>query len=136
MRLGTLFGAIILATSLAGVINAECPGQATREMERCLAVERDEAAASLDRYEKEVQSLLSDRPEAKDAFVASQAAWRAYATAECRAVYVLWEDGSIRNVQFLGCQVQLISERTWSLWSTYLRGMETDLPEPARGQPA
>ncbi len=134
MRPELLLGAIIFAMSVSGVMNAECPGESTREIEECLGRERDEAAASLEDYEEEVLRILSAHLEAKKAFSASQVAWREYSKAECRAVYVYWEDGSIRNVQFLGCQVRLISERTWSLWSTYLRGMETDLPEPRRWQ--
>ena len=135
MRTASLFAAITLTVLLPAVLDAECPGETTREMEDCLAAEREETAASLELYEDEVLRLLSDRPEAKEAFLASQAAWRSYAEAECRAVYVYWQDGSIRNVQLLGCQVQLESERRWSLWSTYLRGMQTELPEPPRSQP-
>ncbi len=135
MRSATLLEAITLVTFMAGNLDAECPGETTREMEQCLALERDQAAVSLERYEKEVLRLLSDRPKATHAFVASQAAWRAYAKAECEAVYVLWEDGSIRNISLLGCEVQLTSQRTWSLWSTYLRGMVTELPEPPSGRP-
>ncbi len=132
MRPGFLLGAIIGVMSVPGVVIGECPGESTREMEKCLAKERDSTTASLERYEEEVLRILSGRPEAREAFSASQVAWREYSKAECRAVYVYWKDGSIRNVQFLGCQVRLASERASSLWSTYLRGVETDLPEPRR----
>ncbi len=132
MKPSALLAAITLAAAMSTVAHADCPGQTTREMEECLATDRDEAAASLERYEKEVLRLLSDRPKVKEAFTASQAAWRAYAKAECQAVYLLWEGGSIRNVQFAACQKHLTSDRTWSLWSTYLRGMVTELPEPPR----
>ncbi len=132
MRPAALLASITLAFALPSVVHAECPGQTTREMEECLATGRDEATASLERYEKEVLRLLSDSPEVTEAFAASQTAWHAYAKAECQAVYLLWEEGSIRNVQFVACQLHLTSDRTWSLWSTYLRGMVTELPEPPR----
>ncbi len=132
MRTELLLGTIILAVSVPGVVKAECQAETTREIEECLGRERDEAAASLERYEEEVLRILSARVDVQEAFSASQVAWREYSKAECRSVYVYWEDGSIRNVQFLACQVRLASERAWSLWSTYLRGMKTDLPEPRR----
>ncbi len=134
MRPGVLLGTIIVVMSVPGVVIGDCPGESTREMEKCLSKERDSAAASLERYKEEVLRILSGHLNAREAFSASQVAWREYSKAECRAVYVNWKDGSIRNVQFLVCQVRLASERAWSLWSTYLRGMETDLPEPRRWQ--
>ena len=134
MRPGILLGMTILAISLVSVANAECPEESTREIEVCLRKERDEAAANLERYEEEVLRILSDQLEAKEAFSVSQVAWREFSKAECQAVYVYWQGGSIRSIQFLGCQIRLMSERAWSLWNTYLRSMVTDLPEPEQWQ--
>ncbi len=76
MRTTTVLAAITLAVAISGVAHAECPGQTTREMEQCLTAEREEAVTSLERYEEEVLRLLSDQVKAREAFIASQTAWR------------------------------------------------------------
>jgi uncharacterized protein YecT (DUF1311 family) len=79
--------------------------------------------------EREPDKVCAD---VEEAFVASQVAWHKYAEAECKAVYEYYKEGSVRNIQLLGCQAQLARQRTWLLWNTYLRGMVAELPEPAR----
>lgn len=128
---------LIVALSLSANPSDEspCPGETTREMESCLAQQVEEAEAELDRYREEVVRLFSDLQAVKESFDESQAAWEKYFEAECRAVYELSKGGSWRNVQYLGCKEQLTRQRTWSLWSTHLRGMDTDLPEPVWERP-
>ncbi|MBV7258488.1 DUF6265 family protein [Erythrobacter crassostreae] len=64
---------------------------------------------------------------------ASDAAFDAYRSAECDAVYENWKEGSIRNAMWLRCSIRLTDEHThtvWQNWLTYQDTSEPILPEP------
>lgn len=65
--------------------------------------------------------------------VASQQAFEDYAEKACAAVYTRWQAGTIRVAMALGCQRELVLQRTRHLWREYLTAMDSSdpvLPEP------
>lgn len=104
------------------------------------------AGRLLDRQEEVVQRyLLAARDhqpttadgaptQARGLIEASQAAWTAYAEIACQAAYEAFGEGSVRNLIYLDCRIQMANERAYRIWSDYLLGGNDGpvLPQPAQ----
>ncbi len=142
-----MIGIVILAaaSTVAAAPTPRCPGDNTIEINECRAAERDRADAELKRYleaaRQRLTSEAADNPDVREALAdldKSQAAWAAYRTAECDAIYDYWKAGTIRTVMALSCEIDLTRQRThqvWSQWLTYMDSTPPILPEPST-QPA
>lgn len=114
----------------------DCDGT-TLAMNDCMAGIRARAGERKDRYLAAAIARHEDRPELVAMIEASDAAFEAYRKAECAAVYKDWEDGSIRNIMALTCDIGLIDERTrtiWQSWLTYMDSSPPVLPAPGRSR--
>lgn len=68
-----------------------------------------------------------------DAINIAQKQWLLYRKTECNAVYTQWQQGTIRGVMALSCQLAITQQRTLTLWQHYLRPMDSStavLPMP------
>lgn len=127
------------ATSMAATPTPACPGDTTQEINSCASQRLDRAGATLARYVAAARKRIEDEKDAKSAatliaFDKAEAAWAAYATAECDAVYDDWIDGTIRDSMDLNCQIDLTTSHThtiWSNWLTYMDDTPPILPEPS-----
>lgn len=111
---------------------SDCDGT-TLAMNECMAAIRTRAVERKDRYLAAAIARAVDRPELVAMIRQSDAAFEAYREAECRAVHKDWEDGTIRTIMALSCEIALIDERTrtiWKTWLTYQDSTPPDLPAP------
>lgn len=81
----------------------------TVDMNDCAAQEQQQVEKQLNDVYRRV---LAETPakvggakpaKPKDSLVAAQRLWVKFREADCKAVLDLWSDGSIRNLQYLGC---------------------------------
>lgn len=115
---------------------SNCDGT-TLEMNECMAGIRERATERKDRYLAAAIARHEDRPELATMIRQSDVAAEAYRKAECGAVYKDWEDGTIRNIMALSCDIALIDERTrkiWRHWLTYQDSTPPVLPEPGKSR--
>jgi uncharacterized protein YecT (DUF1311 family) len=112
----------------------DCDGN-TVEMNHCMAAIRERANERKARYLAAAVARNTDRPELAAMIRTSESAFEAYREAECAAVYKDYEEGTIRNIQALSCDIALIDERTRTIWQTWLTYQDTTPPElPAPGR--
>ena len=112
----------------------------TLEINECAAAEVAAEEARMQTYLTRAMEAVresADSPELGEDAAAqmaqAQAAWEAYAEAECSAVYKQYEGGSIRGLMRLSCTRDLTLERTHHVWETYLTFLDSSeplLPEP------
>jgi len=111
-----------------------CPDAvSTPEMNECMAGILEGAHKRQAAYLQAALARNADRPELAERIKASDAAFAAYADAECDAVYEDWKEGTIRGVMFLSCKIALVDARTrtiWQNWLTYMDSTPPELPEP------
>lgn len=102
------------------------------------------AGRILDRQEEEVQRyLLAARDhqpttgdgaptQAQGLIEASQVAWKAYAQIACQAAYEAAGEGTLRNLVYLDCRIQMANQRVYQIWSDYLLDGDEGpvLPQP------
>ena len=122
-----------------------CPGQNTREVNRCLNQRLARADDDLSRYVTAARRRLTEEaaegavgpPAARDAlrqFDAAEKAWSAYREAECSAVYGYWAGGTIRNAKDLSCRIRLTrmhAHTVWQEWLTFADNTPPLLAEPS-----
>ncbi len=135
---------IALLVAVAGTLGTQppvtaifCRNATTIELDACLAAEVAKATTVLDRYRAAARARITadtaTSPSVLPAFDAADAQWRRFAEAKCRAVYTLWEGGSIRGAIAATCQIRLARLHTHELWGEWLTYMDTTppiLPEP------
>ena len=113
---------------------APCPGETTLEINDCLAQQLKAAQARLDKYfQAAIERHADDQPAVRLGIESSEKAFQAYRGIECSTVYEDWKEGTIRNAMALGCEIQLTDSRTHTIWSNWLRYMDSTppvLPEP------
>lgn len=119
-----------------------CPGQTTREVNRCLNDRLARADDDLSRYVTAARRRLTEEAAETPAggghdvlrgFEASQKAWSAYREAECSAVYAYWSGGTIRTAKDLACRIRLTrlqAHTVWQEWLTFADNTPPLLPEP------
>ena len=110
----------------------DCDGT-TLDMNDCMIGILDRAGERKDRYLAAAMARHEDRPELAAMIRKGDAAFEAYREAECRAVHKDWEEGTIRTIKALSCEIALVDERThtiWQTWLTYMDGTPPELPEP------
>jgi uncharacterized protein YecT (DUF1311 family) len=131
-------GAILAACAMPLAAEDESPARcpdatSTPEMNECMAALLEGARQRQATYLEAALARHTDRPELAAKIKASDAAFAAYADAECDAVYEDWKEGTIRGVMFLSCQIALVDARTrtvWQHWLTYMDDTPPVLPEP------
>jgi uncharacterized protein YecT (DUF1311 family) len=109
---------LLCGTSAATAKDPCDDAMTTVEMDVCFGKKVNDARAELDRYVAEVRRVLakaegrvSSAEEDQAAFEAAEKAWRTFIDLDCKAVYQHWIDGTIRGVQFRGCELGHIEER-------------------------
>jgi len=79
----------------------------TVDMNDCAAQEQQQVEKQLNevyrRVLAETPAKVGGAAKPKDRLVAAQRLWVRFREADCKAVLDLWSDGSIRNLQYLGC---------------------------------
>jgi uncharacterized protein YecT (DUF1311 family) len=88
-----------------------------REINICMAAERDKADAKLARIYEEVGAELSDKE--RDDLEKAQQAWLQYRKLNCAAEAALYEGGTIKPAILLGCEAKLAEERVGELRRIY-----------------
>lgn len=112
--------------------NYDCDGS-TLEMNQCMAEILDRATARKGKYLAAALQRYADNPEMAQSIVESDESFDAYREAECRAVHNDWTGGTISTVAMLGCSIELVDERTrtiWQNWLNYADSTPPALPEP------
>ncbi|MDH0863297.1 lysozyme inhibitor LprI family protein [Mitsuaria sp. GD03876] len=90
--------ALDCANAVSTVDMNDCAAQEQQQVEKQLnAVYQRVLAATPAKVDAQVPAKPRQR------LVEAQRAWVKFREADCKAVYELWADGSIRNLQFLGC---------------------------------
>ena len=89
----------------------------TRSAETCMEQQSRARDDTLRRLAAVVRSRL-DKATARS-FDSAAVTWNAYRTQACKSVYSFWREGSIRNVQYMSCVLDLTDERINHLASTY-----------------
>ena len=123
-----------------------CSDKTTLEMETCLVSKLHGIEERLQRYMDAATKRIGDNgasgklygapddsAEILDAFRKGAAAWTAYRSAACDAVYASWATGTIRGAMALACEIRITEERThevWRDWLTYMDRTPPVLPEP------
>ena len=67
------------------------------------------------------------------AIVDAQAKWQEYKSKQCEAVYLRWQQGTIRGPKAVRCDLDLTRQRTHRIWSDFLTYPDSTppiLPEP------
>jgi uncharacterized protein YecT (DUF1311 family) len=107
-----------------------CEGSSTRDLEQCASQRLREVRAELKSYLEESKRLIEQDEMDHAALVESQAAWERFVKVDCEAAYEHSSPGSMRSLQMIECEVHHTTNRTYELWSRYLAGTVTELPEP------
>jgi uncharacterized protein YecT (DUF1311 family) len=135
---GLVFIAFALGAALVQVRPQErlCDDSGTTvAVNACLANKLKQANDQLDRY---LQAALHKYASGQERAVrlgieASQKAFEAYRSIECRTVFEDWKDGTIRGSMELGCEIGMTDDRThdiWRHWLEYIDSTPPILPEP------
>lgn len=78
-------------------------------------------------------AMANSEQNTREAIIASQKAWVAYADPACRSVASSW-GGSFAGNMFQECQKDMIQQRSHHLWANFMQPMELSsppyLPEP------
>ena len=109
-----------------------CDSPRTPDIVECIQRQLREAEQTQLAYLAEIRRRLEDHESDLAALEDAQRAWTDFVSADCRAVYERWKDGTIRGPMFVGCKLEHTVRRTHDLWERYLRGIVTELPEPFR----
>ena len=106
-RLG--FAAVVMSAATSAHALDCANAVSTVDMNDCAAQEQQQVEKQLnDAYRR----VLAETPakvggakpaKPKDSLVAAQRLWVKFREADCKAVLDLWSEGSIRNLQYLGC---------------------------------
>ena len=104
----------------------------TIEINQCATLELDNITKNMSTYLQAVFEQHNHDAELVEAIKLSQKAWLQYRNAHCDAVYTQWRSGTIRGFMAISCKTELIEQRTYELWKTFLKNDQTDpvLPEP------
>lgn len=105
----------------------------TIDMNECHAARRANASDRYDRYLAAALERVADNAELQAELRAADSAFQAYREAECGAVFTEWQEGTIRTVMTIDCDIALYDQRThtvWENWLTYMDSTPADLPEP------
>ncbi|MDN3646982.1 DUF6265 family protein [Pontixanthobacter aestiaquae] len=117
-------------------VSYDCDGT-TIEMNQCMAAILAKAKARQTEYLDAALERYADRPDIAGMIRASDAAFDAYSSAECGAVWEDWKEGTIRTMMSLKCSIGLADKRAhdiWENWLTYMDSTPPVLPEPAPTQ--
>lgn len=103
------FAALVMsAASSAHAL--DCPNAvSTVDMNDCAAQEQQQVEQQLNDVYRRVLAATptttggAKPAKPKDSLVAAQRLWVKFREADCKAVLDLWSEGSIRNLQYLGC---------------------------------
>ena len=98
-------------------------GHSTLGMTSCLSAEADVWDRYLNAEYKETRAYMkaADIDEAEyfpdfarrvETLLAAQRAWIAFRDAECDLAYAEWGSGSMRNIAYADCRMQMTAERT------------------------
>lgn len=105
----------------------------TVEINECVAEKLMLAQIEMRKYLEASLTHYHDDIIVLESIKQAQRTWMKYRELHCDSIYSVWRDGTIRTVMSLGCQINLTQQRTYELWSQYLRTIdETNalLPEP------
>ncbi|MXO91324.1 DUF6265 family protein [Pontixanthobacter aquaemixtae] len=110
----------------------DCDGT-TLEMNQCMADILKKAQSRQAEYLEAAVQRHADKPEVAQMIRDSDAAFNAYRSAECGAVWEDWKEGTIRTMMSLTCSIGLSDARTydiWENWLTYADSSPQVRPEP------
>ncbi len=119
-----------------------CDGS-TRRMSECGAsiLERAEAKRymylieAIERLNGRMEQEVELRPSLAEDVKATDKAFTAYRDAECGAVYDRNIMGSIRNLEYLACAINLTDARTHTIWKNWLTYMDSTPPVLSEPKP-
>ena len=117
-------------------VRPDCDGN-TLEINACLSDRLERAQERLDAYRQAALDRHGGEEGNEDAvnlgIRASEDAFEAYRSIECRTVYENWKQGTIRGAMNLSCLIRLTDERTHTIWRNWLHYADSTppiLPEP------
>lgn len=127
---------LFLLLPLAHADELDCEKAKTvLEINECVADKLKTAHTKMREYLDASITRHSEDIIVTEAIKQAQRAWMKYMELHCDSVYSLWREGSIRNVMYLFCQISLTEERTYELWSQYLKLQDNStptLPQPIK----
>lgn len=105
----------------------------TLDVNYCAFKEYQIAESDLKKYFNEAKKSQASNKKVMSLLNKSQKTWLEHREAFCSAVYEMWKDGSIRNLQLITCKTELTKQRTYTIWQSFLTYMDDSppiLPEP------
>jgi uncharacterized protein YecT (DUF1311 family) len=125
----------IPAASFAADPVANCEKPATTyDFNICGSKDVEKAEAELARYLEAAKARMAkEEPEAVKAIDDAHAKWQEYKSKHCEAVYLRWQQGTIRGPKSARCNLDLTRQRTHRIWSDFLTYPDSTppiLPEP------
>ncbi|MGB0895058.1 MAG: lysozyme inhibitor LprI family protein [Parashewanella sp.] len=107
----------------------------TIEITQCLQQNNQKLIKQMQQYlDAALKKYQQDKPTLA-AIKQSQQAWAAYQKSQCAAVYSIWRQGTIRGIENLYCQKDMIVERSYQIWKQFLTdltGQSPLLPDPRK----
>lgn len=114
-----LFICLIFSKQVVFASNCESP-QTTIEINQCAELELKKTEAELNKqYQLALKQMdevgkdasISDKSKLKQNLVDAQRLWVKFRESDCKTVYTLWSDGSIKNVMYLSCMTAKAEQR-------------------------
>jgi len=102
-------------------------------MNRCFSRKVAEAREVMNGYYSSSIDRYSHDNKVTGALQNAQSSWLEYVKSQCNEVWNVWRDGSIRNIMYSSCELDLVQSRTQVLWQSmlvYADSTPSFLPEP------
>jgi len=114
--------------------NLDCAtAHSTIGIERCTSRKVFAARDIMNGYFNKSMERFADDVKVTSALQQGQSAWLEHVKSHCNAVWQIWRDGSIKNVRYLMCELNLVQQRTYVLWQSlrvFADSTSSLLPEP------
>lgn len=124
-----------LPAAAGGMLEEHCAeAVSTIEINQCLYDQVLQAEQQQEDYLTAARQQLAEEDQALTAMEQAQESWLTFRNAHCAAVYMLWQDGSIRGAMHNQCLLEHTRARTRDIWQVYLTAMDGSdplLPDPS-----
>jgi len=100
----------------------------TIEINECKMAEVKKAEILLEKYILASKKQYKDDQEVVVLIDKSQEQWLRYRSSHCKSIYQVWIDGTIRDLMYGQCMLDVTKRRTHEIWEAYLTFMDSTPP--------
>lgn len=129
-----IVGLVLLCLSTSLWAGNDCAdADDTYQMGVCMSEQLEQQEVELQHYLAEARARYNDNEQIVESIDKAQQNWLEYRLEQCRSVYNIWSDGTIRSIMGLSCSIRMTKLRTHQIWHSYLTYMDNSpplLPEP------